>query len=390
VSSERRIRSTLPEGTTAVAPSRWLTRRRSREAHRYAAAVAIAFAWQEIRAFRAAPPGLAADDDDRRATFDAALRQAQELAEASAAAGYAAKPLPLFYALSQAGRAIAASRLTGNWKLSGHGLSARQQESGVLDSVVEPQGGANASFPGVARALTSPGLVGAAELGALWATNPDLTDVPIRGDDLRWPRALPALLGGRGMLPGPASDLDPGQTPLTTGGSIMFNVPIAGELASDVQDALAPYSTLREMTPMVIPPEGAKPVEADQPVQRYSGADGISRVIIGAPADNEMSQQEYWDLQEQYFSFVGSSDEPPHQDVGWALPDLAGAPAPHPLLLWWALLLGLSSFARYEPAAWTGAIDLSSSVLAVSLERVLDIAEERVPIRILDALQAGE
>jgi hypothetical protein len=57
------------------------------------------------------------------------------------------------------------------------------------------------------------------------------------------------------------------------------------------------------------------------------------------------------------------------------------------LLLWWALLLGLSSLARYEPAAWAAAIDLDSSELAVSLERVLDVASERLPMRILRSLQ---
>lgn len=55
-------------------------------------------------------------------------------------------------------------------------------------------------------------------------------------------------------------------------------------------------------------------------------------------------------------------------------------------MLWWALLLGLSSLARYDPARWTAAIDLDASDLAVSFERVLDIAEQRVPARILEAL----
>jgi hypothetical protein len=57
------------------------------------------------------------------------------------------------------------------------------------------------------------------------------------------------------------------------------------------------------------------------------------------------------------------------------------------LLLWWGLLLGLSTFARYEPAAWTAAIDPEVSPLAVALERVLDIAQERIPSRVLAALR---
>jgi hypothetical protein len=58
---------------------------------------------------RAAPP-LAAQDPEPRAVFSAALQQSEELFAAAEVAGPAAKPLPLFYALSQAGRAIAAAQ----------------------------------------------------------------------------------------------------------------------------------------------------------------------------------------------------------------------------------------------------------------------------------------
>src|SRR6266516_5009172 len=82
-------------------------------------------AWQAIRALRAAPTGAAAVDAGRRRTFVASLRQAEELAAAARVVGYAARPLPLFYALSQAGRAIAAAHLSGAWELRGHGLTVR-------------------------------------------------------------------------------------------------------------------------------------------------------------------------------------------------------------------------------------------------------------------------
>jgi hypothetical protein len=58
-------------------------------------------------------------------------------------------------------------------------------------------------------------------------------------------------------------------------------------------------------------------------------------------------------------------------------------------MLWWALLLGLSSLARYEPAAWTRALDLDQSELAVGLERVLDFADEWVAKRLLSELCAA-
>ncbi|MEN3285199.1 MAG: hypothetical protein V7607_6339 [Solirubrobacteraceae bacterium] len=329
---------------------------------------------------------MAAQDPERRATFDAALRQAQELAEAAAVAGYAAKPLPLFYSLSQAGRAIAASRLARTWQLKGHGLSPRDQAEGILTSKVEQTGGENASFPAVAAALGSPPLAGPCELGALWAANPDLASVPI-GDR---PAALRVELGVR-SLGRPYDDAppqDPETTPTTTGGMVSLSVPLAGETVAEVSTALEAYPTLRGAVPYGSVPGGSGPVDdASQPVVRLNDPGGRSLVNVGVTADDTMMLADYWRRQDEMCSFVETSDLIQHHATGHVLPEVAGGPAPLPLLLWWGLLLGLSSFARYEPAAWTAAIDPSSSRVAVSLERALDVAESDIPNRILSALR---
>ncbi|MDX6643862.1 MAG: hypothetical protein QOD76_1824 [Solirubrobacteraceae bacterium] len=97
------------------------------------------------------------------------------MAEAAHAAGYGAKPLPQFYSLSQAGRAIAAARASANWVLRGHGLRVTTDATTpLLETTGEPIGGGADSFSGVARALGSPLLHGRAALGELWAANPDL------------------------------------------------------------------------------------------------------------------------------------------------------------------------------------------------------------------------
>jgi hypothetical protein len=44
--------------------------------------------------------------------------------------------------------------------------------------------------------------------------------------------------------------------------------------------------------------------------------------------------------------------------------------------------------ARYEPAGWAAVLDVESSELAVPLEELLDIALDRVPELIFDALTA--
>jgi hypothetical protein len=63
--------------------------------------------------------------------FGAALQQFEELMDAAASVGYAARPLPLFYAISQAGRAIAAVHADDPWELSGHGLKHRATAASV-------------------------------------------------------------------------------------------------------------------------------------------------------------------------------------------------------------------------------------------------------------------
>src|SRR4249919_3506105 len=98
-------------------------------------------AWRDIRSLRAAPPGFAGGDKGRRRVFGAALQQAEELHAASAQCGFSSRPLPLFYALSQAARAISAARTPGaDWQSSAHGLTAKFDSEDVLAARVSPSG----------------------------------------------------------------------------------------------------------------------------------------------------------------------------------------------------------------------------------------------------------
>jgi hypothetical protein len=155
--------------------------------------------WRAIQALRAAPTGTADRDRQRRRTFTAALNQAEELAVAASAVTYAVRPLLLFYSLSQAGRAIAAAHLREKAELSGHGLSFTCDPIAILKSTVVPPGAqqARGAFQDVATATGSLGLENAAELGALWAGNPDLQYVPVPEGGGEWPSALSCDLGTR-------------------------------------------------------------------------------------------------------------------------------------------------------------------------------------------------
>ena len=102
----------------------------------------------------------------------------------------------------------------------------------------------------------------------------------------------------------------------------------------------------------------------------------------------QMTTPEYWQLQDELYSSVEIAEAFPRWPdphlVGIVQPAIGGGPSPSPLMLWWALLLGLSSLVRYYPAVWVRAIDLDESILASPLRQVLDVAIERVPARVLD------
>ncbi|MFJ4099895.1 YaaC family protein [Amycolatopsis japonica] len=346
-------------------------------------------AWQDIRALRAAPPGEAARDADRQLTFVAALRQAEELAEAAANASYATKALPLFYALSQAGRAIAAARLSGTWRLRGHGLTIRENAAQVLETSVHPGSHPQGSFQGTARAIGSPQLGGLATLGALWTANPDLRYVSPPKSAGSWPTVLTFPLGT--LQPSLGSDLTY-TTVTTTGGTVSTSVDVPGTTGAEISDALQRYPTLRDAFGVKQGPLGGEAAGPDDVVVRTTDMSGRSLAVIGMPCPYQTTMQDYWDRQRAFASFVerdrAQERLAPPQFEGFALPEIAGHPSPHPLLLWWALLLGLSSLTRYEPAAWSAAVNLDGSELAVPLEQVLDTAEERLPQRILAALTA--
>jgi hypothetical protein len=93
--------------------------------------------WREEQALRAEPTGKAASGDRKR-TFQSALRQAEELAEAADAVSYAAKPILLFYALSQASQALGAAQTPHPWTLHGHGLKCWSAGTAILKATVEP------------------------------------------------------------------------------------------------------------------------------------------------------------------------------------------------------------------------------------------------------------
>jgi hypothetical protein len=324
-----------------------------------------------LRAHRADPGGLAANDDRRRAIATASLQQFEELLAAAREIGPEARPLPLFYALSQAGRAILAIRSPYDADVAdetdSHGLStgrapSEPHEYGLLLTKERPTppGRARQHFQRVAAAVGSPTFTQETELGALLASLPEMTDYWPWDD---WPIAASVEHFHNTDDPADEAGL------LTT---IAIDKDAAPSLES-IETLGDRYPTIRPFRPEVY--NGAAP----QPARYYTiltpiGHEAV-QVVLHVPhrdpanALNEFAPQYRW---------IGRH---------WMRPSLHGSsPPPNPLMTWWLVLHALSNLTRYQPVAWTAATDLNRSSMATALERALDIALEAIPHLLLEAL----
>lgn len=320
-----------------------------------------------IRATRASPPGHAHADGERRQVYGAALAQFDELISATAAAGPSSRPLPLFYALSQAGRAIAAAHAEGTWRLGSHGLSARELDPALLEvevkraAVASRDGRPVDSVTGVADATRSEVFAGAVAIGSLWGSLPEVFELLPASFDAG---PCPLLL----VPDGPGAEnvrllTDPGHVYATVVGF------------SGSGDELARY--LVEQYPTACDSELYQPQGLSN-VENHTehGAGFLFRWQADAPNIN---------------SHISTLNRIAPGGTGfqarWLRPAVGGV-ALSSLLTWWALLFGLSMLARYEPAGWMRELDYDSSDLAAPLGELLEIGLHRVPELVLATVVA--
>ncbi len=320
-----------------------------------------------IRATRASPPGHARDDEERRQVYGAALAQFDELIAAASVVGPASRPLPLFYALSQAGRAVAAGHAEGAWRLRGHGLSAPELDPASLDIEVKRTAGVSKdrrsvdSVTGVADASRGEVFADAATIGALWSSLPEVFEL------------LPASFdaGPCPLLLVPDSPGAENVRLLTDAGHVYATViGFCGTGEELARCLLEQYPTAGGSE--LCQSQGLSNVEN----QTEHGAGFLFRWQADAPNIN---------------GHISTLDRIAPGGTGfeacWLRPAVGGV-ALSSLLTWWTLLFGLSILARYEPAGWMRALDYDSSELAAPLDRLLDIGLSRVPYLILAAIVA--
>jgi hypothetical protein len=209
-------------------------------------------------------------------------------------------------------------------------------------------------------------LTGPVELGALWASLPELFTVDLPEEPWRRPLRV-----------------TPKQVPaeLMTLEQRIFSVTIGGlpNRALEALEGEALHEALAEELAWYPQSEGWEPRPGPGAVRLMRneeyGWDADVRWPVESPGERvlveELRAPEYRGPRDRWL-------RPVLNDSGDRL---------SPLMTWWALLYGLSMLARYHPAPWTQSLDVDASQFAVPLEVALDEALESVPRLVLRALR---
>ncbi|MFF4466501.1 YaaC family protein [Streptomyces mirabilis] len=328
-------------------------------------------AWERLRASRSKRPGRATAGA-RAKTYSTALEQAQQMFRAAQEVGPQTRPLLVFYGLSQAGRAIAASAvdLKGeSWNLVSHGIKASGFDKDFADIELrtDPPGSAG-SFVRLSELLQSP----------VWGDDP-----VVRLEDA-WD-TLPVNL----------------QYPLT---SRKRMTPLYA--STDVIDASDFHALLTVHVgdiPDRVVDDGSR-TALDEFLTSYPGTAGyedFARRRIG-PDEGPNYERHHpdagWLIMHWQMPVETGTATQRHKRLhamtrGYAghryfFPAVAGRSRElHPLMAWWTVLYALSMLARYQPAQWASHINVDGSRHTVPIEKVLERAMEHLPVLIADTIE---
>lgn len=313
------------------------------------------------------------------------MTQAEELWEAASAVGAASRPLPLFYCLSQAGRAICAAwDRDANWRPEAHGLTSRvQDQAEVVPSYSVRVTGRSGMYAKVAAATDSNTFTGPAAVASLWASLPDLPQPRFAPGALRPIYLEPVRVGAepetppqtlmRLLAPKHARVVHP--MPEALGAALERALEDPDHLGG-VVDALRDYPSTRGVAAAV---ETIRtPFDEERIVAlTFPEESGELRPLaeVGDTAPQRTSLSRARDRSTQYVvrPRIGTSATPP----------------PSQLITLWALLYAFSQLARYEPEVWVRALNPDESEIAVDLEHGLDSALELVPELLVPAVTHG-
>jgi hypothetical protein len=301
------------------------------------------------------------------------LEQCEQFLTAAGGAGYATRPVQLFYALSQAGRAIvAASPHISNqaWNVQGHGLTAITNvdaaanvrlavaECGLFRTV--------ASALGVESFADEPVTV-----RELWALIPETAFVPLTDDVMfpvllffpdDWPRGDVFSQAKVGWIPRRVRE-------------------IYGTDRLRIKEHLDRYPALRDSVPAM----GRRVHWVDEGPGLSLQVEWLTEeppLVPGAPPLFLRGGR----------TVKGLGVARYRSDDDFVVTPALGSMSSglHPFLALWAVLLALSSLARYEPARWSRMIDIDRSSEANAIEHLLDESTTSVPSVVLHILSTFE
>jgi hypothetical protein len=306
--------------------------------------------WRRLRLFRSDFLGVT-EAGDLHSLFASALHQAEQQFRAARTVGYESRPLNLFYGLSQAGRAVAAvASLRGATpvELNGHGIKCTNLGDFRMGRVphlanlkVRSEDSTRASFPVLSRILQSQELRTPTTLARLW----EMLVEPQLHEPLTTPQA-PVLLVEQESLLGPEGS--------GTGFLQLSGIPASIDFSDP-----ANFTQFSLLYPSLVG-------------TNFDRVTGQSRGYDSRPAAQSIQV-----LRTVPASLNGTISTYRGSPVALPSPP-AGDRSMHPLMIWWAILYGLSMLARYEPTSWTKLIDVNASPSAVPIEFLLDIALESI------------
>lgn len=318
-------------------------------------------ALRDLRALRYNPPGFA-KEGARRTTFQSALEQCEQFLGAARLVGYATRPVHLFYALSQASRAIvAASSRLGNqaWRVSGHGLSADTNATTVAGVAVTAAGGGLFAKTAEAMGLEPLRPDERVTLDLLWQLLPEAIFYPLTPDPMQ---------------------------------SVLCFLPYG---MPDTR--LFAQAGIAWIPPCVEERLGGDSARVKEHFNRYPSLQGCEFATLPPPSNGVAWQgsgkllelRAYWRTGQATVSELGVFCYRSDEDFVITPPVGSMSAGLHPILALWAVLLALSSLARYEPGAWSKLIDIDRSAEANAIEHLLDEAIGSLPAVIVRALMAS-
>jgi hypothetical protein len=326
-------------------------------------------AWRRLRQMRSDPPGEAAKPP-RRAVFSAALEQAEQLFSGAASADYMIKPILVFYGFNQACRAMAACCTQLNdqtFRPLGHGLSAPDTQGDLADLKLTPAQASrkrkqDSMLATLQAMLGSPSWSDPSTVGQIWSANPDLADVRLPSS--RDPVAV--WIGINATTHDPAVPLH----------VVIHQVSgLSGTGESDILQLLrTSYPTVAD----TLPPD-SRHFDGNPPPPLIIEGNGKANLHRSLPL-NGRNPTELIDQKTMW-----------RENNTWLIPKIGGSDAvPHVLVLWWALLFGLSMRDRYEPEGWTTDLDPDKNGDAVTLEIMLDKSMAECPELIVDTITSWQ